>query len=248
MQKVIEVENLSFGYDGEPVFSRVGFSVRAGDFVALTGMNGSGKSTLLKLMLGELAPSTGRVRLFGEEPDKLRRPGRLGYVPQNGMSGMEGFPASVQEIVTANLYPQIGPLRFAGREHKEKALRALAMVGMEEYAGRLISDLSGGQRQRVLLARVLVSEPELMLLDEPATGVDASTVQSLYELLSRLNAQKGLTILMVTHDMGRAHGYVKRTLCLEYGSMVELCAEDVGRELLHRHTHPPGIGGCHVDI
>jgi ABC-type Mn/Zn transport systems, ATPase component len=111
-------------------------------------------------------------------------------------------------------------------------------VDMASYARRLIGELSGGQQQRVMLARVLVNDPEIMLLDEPTTGVDAQTAQSLYELLARLNRETGLTIMMATHDIGRAVNYVSRILCLEEGSLVELGKAQVHEELLHKHKHP----------
>lgn len=235
---VIEVNNLSFSYGNGPIFSKIGFSVYRGDFAALIGANGAGKSTLLRLLLGELPLQAGSIRLFGQDIQTFRDWPKIGYVPQNGFSANADFPATAEEIVQANLFSQIGLLHFPKKEHREKTRRALERVGMGAYAKRLIGNLSGGQRQRVMLARVLVSGPELMVLDEPTTGVDARAVQSLYELLSRLNRESGLTIVMVTHDIGRASGYVSRTLCLEEGSLVELRREQLRDELMHRHKHP----------
>jgi zinc transport system ATP-binding protein len=140
--------------------------------------------------------------------------------------------------VTANLFSRIGFMRLTKRAHREQAGEALARVGMEAHAGRMFGSLSGGQRQRVLLARVLVSEPELLLLDEPTNGVDAETVESLLSLLTRLNREEALTIAMVTHDIARAAAHVSRVFCLEYGSMVELDREQIDEELSHRHKHP----------
>jgi zinc transport system ATP-binding protein len=238
MQKVIEAEKLGFGYGGEPIFTNVGFTVYEGDYIAVIGSNGAGKSTLIRLILGELSPSEGGIRLFGEDVGRFRAWTRIGYVPQNAPRASQDFPASVKEIVEANLYSQAGLFRLPGRTLRQKAVRALEQVGMEGYEKRLIGELSGGQQQRVMLARVLVNDPEIMLLDEPTTGVDAQTVQSLYELLSRLNRETGLTIMMVTHDIGRAANYVSRILCLEEGSLVELDKTQVDEELLHKHKHP----------
>ncbi len=244
MTKVIEAENLSFGYGGEPVFEQVGFTVYAGDYVAVIGANGTGKSTLLALLLGEQTPAQGSIRLFGEDIGHFKDWAKIGYVAQNGTLRGAGFPATCEEIVKANLYAQIGLMRFAKKEHADKARRALALVGMEAFADRLIGNLSGGQQQRVMIARVLAGEPEIMLLDEPTTGIDAGSVQALYELLSRLNRETGITIVMVTHDIARASEYVGRTLCLEEGSIVELAREQLRDELSHKHKHPEKGCAC----
>jgi zinc transport system ATP-binding protein len=232
----IAVRGLSFRYGDEPVLSKVDFSLQTGDFAAVIGANGAGKSTLLRLLLGEIAPDTGQIRLFGREIRQFKDWPRVGYVPQKGFAAVADFPATVEEIVQAHLFS--GLFRFPRREHRERVRRALARVDMEACAKRMIGRLSGGQQQRVLLARVLVSEPEIMLLDEPTAGVDAETVRALYALLARLNRETGLTVLMVTHDVARAAEVVSRVLCLEEGSLVELGREQLSEELAHRHKHP----------
>ncbi len=238
MEHIIEADNLSFSYGGEDVFTGVGFTIKRGDFAAVIGSNGAGKSTLLRLVLGELTPSSGHIRLFGEDAIRFRGWPRVGYVPQAAFPSGTGFPATAEEIVMANLYAQIGKFRFPRREHRQKTREALELVGMGEHAARLFGELSGGQQQRVLLARVLVGQPEVMLLDEPATGIDAATTAALYELLARLNREKGLTIVMVTHDITRAADFVTRVLCLEEKTLHELDKATLDEELTHRHKHP----------
>jgi len=238
MSKLIEVKNLCFGYGSERILNKINFSVRQGDFTAIIGSNGTGKSTLLKLLLGELTPEEGSISLLGEDIKSLNKWYKIGYVPQNSVSNGGGFPATALEIVKANLYSQIGFMNFPKKEHTQKAIYALQLVGMENYAKSLIGNLSGGQRQRVMLARVLVNEPEIMLLDEPTTGVDVKSAEVLYELLSKLNNEKLLTIVMVTHDVARASLYVSRTLCLENGTMIELKPDQLNEELIHKHKHP----------
>jgi len=238
MSKIIEVDNISFHYGNEPVLSKVKFSVNKGEFVAIIGANGTGKSTLLRLILGELTPISGIIRLFEQNVEQFKSWPKIGYVPQNGFSTGVSFPATAEEIVKANLFSQIGLLKFPKKEHHDKTVEALELVDMKPYAKRLIGNLSGGQQQRVMLARVLVNNPQVMILDEPTTGVDANTVQSLYELLSRLNQEIGLTIIMVTHDIGRASDYVSRVLCLEEGSLMELDKDQIHEELSHKHKHP----------
>jgi zinc transport system ATP-binding protein len=240
MSDVVRVDNLSFRYRDEPIFSGIGFSVYKGDFVAVIGSNGAGKSTLLRLMLGEIAPAAGSIRLFGQDTRHFRDWPRVGYLAQNAPAEGSGvnFPATAEEIVTANLFSQIGMFRRPKKAHRAKARAALAQVGMEAYAKHMIGNLSGGQQQRVMLAKVLAGTPELLLLDEPTTGVDEETVRALFELMARLNREGGLTILMVTHDISRASGYVSRVLCLEHGSMVELGKVQLEEELRHKHKHP----------
>ncbi|MDR1193216.1 MAG: metal ABC transporter ATP-binding protein [Peptococcaceae bacterium] len=221
MPDAIRIDNLRFQYGDEPVLSGVSLAVPKGDFAAVIGGNGAGKSTFLRLILGELTPAGGGIYLFGQEARYFRDWPKIGYLAQNGPTAGGDFPATAEEIVTASLYAQIGLFRFAKKAHKEKARRALGQVGMEAYASRLIGSLSGGQRQRVMLARVIVGEPALLLLDEPTTGVDAATVQALFSLLARLNRETGLTIMMVTHDIERASAYVSRILRLEGGVFAE---------------------------
>ncbi len=237
-EAIIEVQGVCFGYTGELILDHVRFTINKGDFVSITGSNGSGKSTLLRLILGELSPSQGGVRLFGEEVACFKAWPKIGFVPQNGFRGNVGFPATAEEIVLLNLYSEIGLFRLPNKAQREKAMQALRQVNMEAHAKRLFGELSGGQQQRVMLARVLVGEPELLLLDEPTTGVDAQTVEALYALLSRYNRERNITVVMVTHDMGRAAAHVSRALCLEEGSLVELRPEQVAEELTHKHTHP----------
>jgi zinc transport system ATP-binding protein len=238
MQNIIEADNLSFTYGGEPIFTGIGFSVSAGDFIAVIGSNGTGKSTLLRLLLGELTPSSGHIRLFGQDAAAFRDWPKIGYVMQAAAQKGAGFPATVEEIVMANLYSRIGLFRFPRREHHKLTREALEQVGMAASSKRLYSELSGGQQQRVLLARVLVGKPEIMLLDEPATGIDAQTAASLYDLLARLNKETGLTVLMVTHDLSRSVSCANRVLCLEGGLLHELNQAEVDEELSHKHKHP----------
>jgi zinc transport system ATP-binding protein len=250
MRKIIEVESLSFSYGGESVFSGVTFTVREGDFVALIGSNGAGKSTLVKLLLGELTPTEGSIRLFGQDAAHFHDWPKIGYLPQNAARAGQGFPASVREVVEANLYASAGLFRFPSRALRARAAEALRQVDMGGYEKRLVGELSGGQQQRVMLARVLAGEPQVMILDEPVSGVDQKTVETLYQLLTRLNRERNLTILMVTHDVARSSAIASRVMCLEERSMVELEPHQVKEELRHRHKHPTegGDGNGHPAV
>lgn len=243
LETVISVRDVTFSYGDIPVLDHVSLEVEQGEFVALTGENGSGKSTLLGLLLGELPLQRGEILLLGQDVAHFHDWPSFGYLPQNGGAGLAGFPANCLEIVTANLYSKIGLFRFPGKRHRERAMEALDAVGMADYARRLPGELSGGQLQRVLLARAMVGEPRLLLLDEPTTGVDVHSAESLYEILAGLN-RGGMTILMVTHDMARASEYVSRTFCLEDCTMLELDAEQQKLELSVRHRHAHSCEHC----
>ena len=234
----LEADRLSFSYGEVPVLSCASFGLPQGGFAALIGPNGAGKSTLLKLLLGELSPSSGAVRLLGQDTARFRNWRRLGYVPQDGLARHTDFPASVEEVVLANLSGEIGLFRFPRQEHRERVRQALELVGMAGYGRRLIGALSGGQRQRVLLARALISRPEVMLLDEPTSGMDLQSGENFYRLLAGLNRDHGLTILMVGHDVDRICSYVSTLYCLEEGTLAELTPGRVRRERagLHRHS------------
>ncbi len=238
MEKIIDVENLYFAYKNEYILKDINFSIKSGDFVSLIGSNGAGKSTLVKLILGELIVKEGSLKILGQRPKDFKEWYRIGYVPQNGGQSINSFPASAEEIVQANQFSQIGLFRFPKKEHRLKTHQALDLVGMTLYKKELVGNLSGGQQQRILLARALVNDPGILILDEPNTGVDDSTIESFYNLIKELNARLGITILIVTHDVDRVSKYVSRTFCLEKGSLVELSKEDVIHELSHKHKHP----------
>ena len=249
MKTLIEVKKLRFGYGDALILDDISFAVRQGEFVGLIGSNGAGKSTLLKLLLGQLEPVGGEIRLLGQNVREFRDWPKIGYVQQNGAAAGQNFPATAEEIVIASMFPQIGLLHRVKRTHREQARNALELVGMGDYAKRLIGHMSGGQQQRVMLARVLVNQPSLMLLDEPTTGVDSKSADALYELLASLNSRTGVAIVMVTHDVARASLYAGRMLCLERGSVVELNRHQLAEELLHKHSHPAdGKGDAHGNI
>jgi zinc transport system ATP-binding protein len=218
---IITIKDLSFSYEEVTVLDHISLSVERGDFVGIIGSNGAGKSTLLKLMLGLLKPNSGSIRLLEKEITEFKDFNKIGYIPQNSSSLAAGFPATVEEIVKANLFSQIGFLRFTAKKHTLLALQALETVGMQDYAKRMIGELSGGQQQRVMLACVLVNDPQILLLDEPTTGIDFNASESLYAFLEKLNRENGITIVMVTHDIERASRSVKRLLRINHNGVME---------------------------
>lgn len=189
---MIVVENMSFAYGKDNILTDVNLIVEQQEYVGIIGANGAGKSTLMKLLLGQLTPTSGTVTVHTKS---------IGYVPQVGFHAVSNFPANVEEIVMAGLHAQIGMFRFPKKEHKQMVKETLEMVGMSEYRKRMLSELSGGQQQRVLIARALIQNPELLILDEPLTGIDKEAGELLYQLLAKLNQECGITIIMVTHNM-----------------------------------------------
>ena len=210
MKNIKSVENVSFAYNKENVLQDIIMYVDEGDFVGIVGCNGSGKSTLMKLLIGQLTPSKGKIKLFNEELSKSKDLNKIGYVPQISLSSNATFPATVEEIVMTNLYSKIGFMKFPKKEHKEKVKEVLKIVNMQDYSKRLIGNLSGGQQQRVMIAKALVSDPKVIILDEPTTGIDAASEKSLYALLNKLNKESKITIIIVSHDFEKISQYTNK--------------------------------------
>lgn len=225
----IEVRDVSFGYTRDMILENVNMTVGKGEYVGIIGANGAGKSTLMKLILGELTPVSGEILIDGkhisgqgtEFPERFKQYTMIGYVPQVGFSRVANFPANVEEVVLANLYSQIGMLRLPKKEHLQQVRDVLALVGMSDYRRRLLGQLSGGQQQRVLIARALVNRPQLLLLDEPFTGLDEQAEGILYELLYRLHKKEKLAILMISHDTERIARYTNRFYHIKHRSVHE---------------------------
>ncbi|MDP4083492.1 MAG: metal ABC transporter ATP-binding protein [Bacillota bacterium] len=251
-QAIIEIKNLSYRYEKDMVLENINISVPKGAFLAIVGPNGSGKSTLLKLVLGLLKLQKGDIRLFGEEINHFKNWEEIGYVSQKANSFNTGFPASVFEVVASGLTKKLGLFRFLKKEDKRIVMDALKAVGMDPFSKRNIGELSGGQQQRVFIARALVSEPKLLILDEPTVGVDIQNVNSFYQMLSNLNKNHAITLLLVTHDIGTVSDKATHVACLNkhlhfHGEASEFeqmkndeMSDFYGHEvqmLLHQHEH-----------
>lgn len=213
--------DISLGYDGHTVSEHLSFSVEAGDYLCIVGDNGSGKSTLMKALLRLNAPIRGEI-VWG---DSVKR-SDVGYLPQQS-EAQRDFPASVREVVLSGCMGGSSGL-FATREHKRAAMKNMERLGVSELALRPYRELSGGQQQRVLLARALCAAGKILLLDEPASGLDPDATQELYETIERLNRELGVTVLMVTHDLSAVTRYADRVLHMSdvptfYSSVEEYC-------------------------
>ena len=217
----ILIENLSFHYTGTPVLEQVNLEVEDGDYAILTGENGSGKSTFLKLLLGELKAQEGSITVNGKDISATFGKGELGYVPQNSISRNQNFPATVEEIMMTGVYTSSWRERFRIKKEIPRLKAALAEMEMEDYWKSRIGELSGGQQQ-VMLARALVGNPKILILDEPTTGMDIVSVKALARVLKKRNEEQGLTILMVTHGNSNEFKGANRFFKAEEGRIDEV--------------------------
>jgi len=194
----VRFEGVSFGYGRVDVLEQVELDIAAGTFTALIGPNGAGKTTLLRLLLGLEKPRRGRIRVFGEPPGS--RGQRIGYVPQR--TGVpDGFPLSVQEVVLMGRFALIGWGRRPSGADREVARQALARVKLADMAASRFGELSGGQQRRALIARALVGEPRLLLLDEPTAGLDPAAQARFYDMCCVLQREENLTLIAASHDV-----------------------------------------------
>lgn len=206
----IEVHDLTVAYRDKPVLWDVDLEVPRGVLMAIVGPNGAGKSTLIKSVLGLVRIAAGEVLIHGRPYARQRS--LVGYVPQRGSVDWD-FPTSVLDVVTMGCYGRLGWLRRPGRRERDQAMAALAQVGMEAFAERQISQLSGGQQQRVFLARALVQDAALYLMDEPFQGVDARTEKAIVDVLRELRG-RGRTVVVVHHDLETVAEYFDWVLLL----------------------------------
>jgi zinc transport system ATP-binding protein len=232
----IAIKDLWFSYDGHPVLEDVNVSIPAGDFVSVVGPNGGGKTTLLKLILGLLRPTRGEVRVFGVSPDEARS--RIGYMPQYVQLDPQ-FPATLMDVALMGRLGHGKSFGLYSRRDKAIAAAALDQVGLSGLLKKPFASISGGQRQRLFIARALVCEPDLLLLDEPTANLDLLMEHDLYELLQELN--KKLTIVMVSHDLGFVSRVVNSVICVKRKVLVHSTSEITGEIINEIYGSPMKI-------
>jgi len=246
-KKIVEVKNVSFSYGDNKVLENVSLYIEEGDFVGIIGPNGSAKSTLLKLMVGLLKPDSGNIYLFNKPVNEFKNYNKIGYISQNAREFNKMFPATVEEVVAANIYTKgILPKRIK-REEREKIDEVLKIVDMDKYKERKIGNLSGGQKQRVFIARALINNPRILFMDEPLVGVDIESQNKFYNLLNKINEEFNITLIMVSHDIGVISNKVNKLFCLSNGKVykhdlnkdMKINLKDIYGEnmniLFHRH-------------
>lgn len=210
-QNIIEIKNMTFAYDREPVLEKVNLHVKKGDYLAILGPNGAAKSTLVKLMVGLLRPQKGVIKLLGEDIASFKNWDKVGYMAQQAQDVNISFPATVEEVVSSGYYEGIG--NFNKNNRKKAVKTVLSKLEIENLAQRLIGNLSGGQRQKVFLAKAIVKRPEIIFLDEPTSGIDVNYQKDFYKLIKKLN-DENVTIVMVTHDIKAAFQEAKTIACV----------------------------------
>lgn len=230
MSRLIQCTNLAFAYDGEEVLKNVTFDIREGDYLCIVGENGAGKSTLVSGLLGLKSPTFGEIVYEGLKSTEI------GYLPQKKRIQRD-FPASVYEVVMSGNLNSLGYRLFYGAEQKDRAMRHMKSLGIWEMRRESFRELSGGQQQRVLLARALCATGRLILLDEPAAGLDPIVTNEFYELLKRVNKEMGIAVIMVSHDIHSALKYANKILHLKqeqiyFGDASQYEETEVGKAFL----------------
>ncbi len=256
---IIKFSNATIAYQQRMALEDISLEIYQGEFVGIIGPNGSGKTTLLKSVLGLVRPGRGSVQIFDCACHKLRchHKAKIGYIPQKEQID-PNFPVTVMETVMMGRYSSIGLLKRPARKDRELAFNALREVEMEGYMNAPLGHLSGGQQQRIMIARALAQQPEVLLMDEPTTGIDTPTQHSVIKLISDLHKNLNLTVLLVTHDINMISPYVDRlallksklyaigtpadvlrekTLCEIYGKQVIVTSKDGGTYVIVGDYH-----------
>ncbi len=246
---IFEVRNLNFNVAKENILNNISFDILQGEYIAIIGPNGGGKTTLIRMLLGLEKPTSGEIKIYGKRLKDFKRWDKIGYVPQRASHVDSNFPATVQEIV--NMGRTSKRAIFSGMsEHDHEVVRD-AMIKMDvlDLAQKIVGTLSGGQRQRVMCARALASSPEILILDEPNTGVDTRSQHRFYDLLRLLNKKEGITIVFITHDVGVIADDIARLFTINQKATIcnnpkqTLSCEDmsalygIDAHLVHNHKH-----------
>lgn len=245
--KLIELKDISVQYQGVDALSRVSFDIQSGDYIGIVGPNGSGKTTLVKALLG-LVSFDGTIRFLGESLSDFTTTKHIGYLPQKMSFLDQRFPATAKEIVVSGVYCcKKFPKRLSHGDYRA-ADDAMEILGITSLKNRPIGRLSGGQQQRILLARALVHHPQLLILDEPTVALDPQSRESFYATVKKLNKENGVTVLLVSHDVGSVGQYASKLLYLDreiifYGTFEDFCKSPkmsdyfgTGQHLIcHRH-------------
>jgi len=231
---IVRMVGLSAGYDGKPVVSDVDMAIRPGEFVGIVGPSGSGKTTLMKVILGTVAVYDGAAEVEGR-PVSLRHRPSVGYVPQLETIDWN-FPVSVEEVVLMGRSMQSGFWPWPRREDTAEMMRLLDRLGIAQFRRQHIRNLSGGQQQRVFLARALIRNPRLLILDEPTSGVDIKTRDDILHLLVELH-REGVTVILSTHELNAVAAHLPRVICINRGIVADGRPSDIFTTEVLRQTY-----------
>ncbi len=240
--KAVEIKDLDVSINSREILKDINLELGEGKFLGIVGPNGSGKTTLLRAIIGIIRPTSGTVRIFEASPFEAIQKGIFGYLPQSQKIEIN-FPARAIDVVIMGIYSRLGMLKWPSRQDIDRAEEMLSIMDMAGLENEPFSNLSGGQQQRVSIARALINNPRILILDEPSTGIDVVGQEDFYHLLKGLQKKLNLTIIMVSHDIGAVTSYVDEIACLN--------------KTLHYHGSPMGalndavikqLYGKHVDI
>lgn len=219
--KDIEVKDLVFSYGKDEILNKVSFDLNRGDFLTIQGENGSGKSTLIKLILKDLKKDSGQIKLFGEDLENFDDYSKIGYVPQVNDANKIAFPVTGKEFVVLNLYKKFNIFNRPNKKCYKKVEEIFEILNIENLLNIPFKQLSGGQAQKVMIARAMVNDPKLLLLDEPTVGVDEKSKRDFLKLLAYLNDKHKISILMISHEMDVIREFSKREIRLKNGRIVD---------------------------
>lgn len=207
--KILEIKDLTVKIGNNTILENINLEVNKGEIVAIVGPNGGGKTTLLKTCLGFIKPVKGYIELLGKSPEEAVKTGKIGYLPQKPVLPTKAYLSALDVVLFGFIHSKLSQ-----KEKRDKAFEILKIVGMEEHANTHYSDLSGGQQQRVSIGRVIAQNPEIIFLDEPSTGIDVVAQESFYKFLKRIRDEKGISIVMITHDIGTVAEFVDKVVGL----------------------------------
>lgn len=246
---IFDVKNLDFKVRNQTILENISLEIFNAEYIAIIGPNGGGKTTLIRMLLGLEKPTSGDVRIFGKKLNNFQEWHKIGYVPQRASLTDSSFPATVLDIVKMGRTSKRGLFGTYSQEDKDMVHDAMLKMDILDLADKMVGTLSGGQRQRVMIARALASAPQILILDEPNTGVDMVSQKSFYTLLRKLNKQHEITIVFITHDIGVIADDIARLFTINQKAIIcnnpkqvlscEEMSELYGMEahLLHNHKH-----------
>lgn len=231
MSPIIEIENITVHYNKTEVIKDISFVIEKGDYIGLTGPNGAGKTTLIKTILGLQPLTEGKINLFGKDLKTFNDWSKIGYLPQKNSTINALFPANVTEVVMLGLSSQKKWPKKIIKSDKKRANEILQELGIGDLRKRMLAELSGGQQQKVLLARAMVSKPDVLIFDEPSTALDPESRESFFQIIARLNRQNNITIILITHDTAYIGEYAKKLLYIDksliyFGDFFEFCKSE----------------------
>ncbi len=246
---IFDVKNLNFSVKGQKILTNVSFQIFKHEYIAIIGPNGGGKTTLIRMLLGLDKPTEGEIRIYGRKLRDFKEWHKIGYVPQRASHVDSSFPATVLDIVKMGRTSQRGLFSSFSEEDSRLVYDAMSKMDILDLKDKMVGTLSGGQRQRVMIARALASKPEILILDEPNTGVDVSSQKKFYALLRQLNKEDGITIVFITHDVGVIADDIARLFTVNQKAIIcnnpkqTLSCEEMSElygidaHLLHVHKH-----------